>query len=101
MEDEKNRNCKFVSCTTFINKKGKLFQFERLGGEGVLLEKRSNISSSLAWSDIWKIFYVKQINKVLCEASEEELFSWWDDKFQKSSLSIFVEWLRDINNDLS
>jgi len=101
MKDEKNRNCKFVSCITFVNEKGEIFQFERLGGEGILLTKKSNKNSSLAWSDVWKIFYVKQIDKVLCEASKEELFSWWNDKSQKSSLSIFVEWLRNKNNDLS
>jgi non-canonical purine NTP pyrophosphatase (RdgB/HAM1 family) len=101
MKDEKNRSCKFVSCTTFVNEEGKLFQFERFGGEGILLTEKSNTNSSLAWSDIWKVFYVKQIDKVLCEASKEELFSWWNDESQKSSLSIFIEWLKNRNNNFS
>ncbi len=101
MEGKGNRNCKFVSCTTFIDENGKMLQFERMGGDGLLLKEKSNKNSDLAWSDIWKIFYVEQIGKVLCEASEEELFDWWNNKKQKSSLSVFVDWFNLKHHDCS
>ena len=95
MRGKENRNCGFVSCTTFIDQNGKAHQFERLGGRGLLTEKMSETKSEMAWSELWKIFYAPQLDKVLCEASKEELLNWWKDKSQKSSVTVFVEWLKD------
>jgi XTP/dITP diphosphohydrolase len=94
MENEKNRNCRFVSYTTFIDKHGQIFQFERLGGYGLVANKRSDVFSDFAWSDFWYIFYIPRFKKVLSELSKEELFLNWDDEKEKSSLTIFIEWLK-------
>lgn len=95
MLDKDDRNCGFVSCTTFIDEKGNIHQFDRSGGRGQLVKEKSSIKSEMAWSDLWYIFHVPELNKILCEATKEEVLKWWASDGQKSSVTNFVEWFKD------
>lgn len=96
MEGVEDRKCSFMSCTTFINEKGEMFQFERLGGSGIVPEKISPIQSPFAWSEFWRIFYIPRFQKTLSEMSEEELFDQWNNDTEKTSINVFISWIKKI-----
>ncbi|MDD4358516.1 MAG: non-canonical purine NTP pyrophosphatase [Candidatus Pacebacteria bacterium] len=95
MKEENNRNCKSVSCTTFVNEKGEIYQFERIGGKGIISEKKSLKHSDFAWSDFWYVFYIPRFNKTLNEMTKEELFDLWSNESEKSSITVFIKWLEN------
>ena len=60
MQGVNNRAAKFVSVATFVNEDGTLFQFEREGGEFEISKEKVDIQSPFAWSELWKIIYLKK-----------------------------------------
>ena len=65
MQGVNNRSAKFVSVATFVNEDATLFQFEREGGEFEISKEKVDIQSPFAWSELWKIIYLKEYNKNL------------------------------------
>ena len=61
----------------FVNSAGEVFQFEREGGEFEISEKKIDIQSPFAWSELWKIIYLKEYDKNLCELSEKEVSEYY------------------------
>lgn len=62
MQDIENRTAKFISVATFVNNEGKVFQFEREGGKFEISKGKVDIQSPFAWSELWKIIYLKEYN---------------------------------------
>lgn len=92
MQGVNNRSAKFVSVATFINEDGILFQFEREGGEFEISKEKVDIQSPFAWSELWKIIYLKEYNKNLCELSEQEVSEYYGRAGANGSIQKFVNW---------
>ena len=92
MQGVNNRSAKFVSVATFINEDGTLFQFEREGGEFEISKEKVDIQSPFAWSELWKIIYLKEYNKNLCELSEQEVSEYYGRAGANGSIQKFVNW---------
>lgn len=92
MHDIKNRTAKFISVATFINEDGDVFQFEREGGEFEISKEKVDIQSPFAWSELWKIIYLKEYNKNLCELSEQEVYEYYERIGANGSIQKFVNW---------
>lgn len=92
MNGIKNRTAKFISVATFINKDGNIFQFEREGGEFEISKEKVDIQSPFAWSELWKIIYLKEYNKNLCELSEQEVSEYYSKAGANGSIQKFVNW---------
>jgi len=94
MADKKNRGCGFVSCSSFVDENGQLYQFERDIGENLELYIASDFvekKSVYAWSELWNILYVPRYGKTMCEFSKAEV----DDFYStiRGSLQNFADWL--------
>ena len=87
-----NRAAKFVSIATFVNENGEVFQFEREGGEFEISKEKVDIQSPFAWSELWKIIYLKEYNKNLCELSEQEVSEYYSRAGTNGSIQKFVKW---------
>ncbi len=92
MHGIENRSAKFISVATFINKDGDIFQFEREGGEFEISKEQVDIQSPFAWSELWKIIYLKEYNKNLCELSEQEVSEYYGKAGANGSIQKFVNW---------
>ena len=92
MHDIENRTAKFISVATFINEDGDIFQFEREGGEFEISKEKVDIQSPFAWSELWKIIYLKEYNKNLCELSEQEVYEYYERIGANGSIQKFVNW---------
>lgn len=92
MNGIENRTAKFISVATFINKDGDIFQFEREGGEFEISKEKVDIQSPFAWSELWKIIYLKEYNKNLCELSEQEVAEYYGKAGANGSIQQFVNW---------
>ncbi len=92
MQGIENRTAKFISVTTFVNKDGILFQFEREGGDFEISKEKIDIQSPYAWSELWKIIYLKEYNKNLCELSEQEVSEYYGRAGANGSIQKFVNW---------
>lgn len=92
MQGVSNRAAKFVSVATFVNEDGALFQFEREGGEFEISKEKVDIQSPYAWSELWKIIYLKEYNKNLCELSEQEVSEYYGCTGANGSIQKFVNW---------
>ena len=90
MSGIENRTAKFISVATFINKDGDIFQFEREGGEFEISKEKVDIQSPFAWSELWKIIYLKEYNKNLCELSEQEVSEYYGKAGANGSIQKFV-----------
>lgn len=89
---ETNRRAYFVSCATFVDEDGVLHQFEREGSpEMEIGEEMMDIASPHAWSDLWKIIYLKRYGKYLCQMTGEELAGFPGK--EQGSIPRFVNWL--------
>ncbi|MCP4394015.1 MAG: non-canonical purine NTP pyrophosphatase [Alphaproteobacteria bacterium] len=95
MQGKDNRNAKFVSCTTFIDEEGEIHQFDRIGGNGYIVNEKVKNKSEIAWSDIWYIFYIEELGKTLAECSQDEVLDWYSLPNQKQSLVVFTDWLKE------
>ena len=95
MDGVKERTAKFISVATFVNSSGEVFQFEREGGEFEISEKKIDIQSPFAWSELWKIIYLKEYNKNLCELSEKEVSEYYGRLGACGSIQKFVKWYAD------
>lgn len=95
MEGVKERTAKFISVATFVNSAGEVFQFEREGGEFEISEKKIDIQSPFAWSELWKIIYLKEYDKNLCELSEKEVSEYYGRLGACGSIQKFVKWYAD------
>ena len=93
MVGKANRECCFVSTTTYVDSDGVVKQFERLGGQGMIAQVRSEIVSPLAWSVFWSIFWVPRFQKMLCELDETQVGQLWESPDQKKSIHVFADWL--------
>lgn len=93
MKNKTNRNAKFVSCSTYIDKNGKAYQFSRIGGKGLITHERSKNKSDIAWSDLWYVFYEEDLGKTFADCEEKEIMDYYSQPTQKSSLVLFTEWL--------
>ncbi len=88
---ESNRRARFIGCASYIDENGRLFQFER--EEGMKLEiagQMADIDSPYAWSELWKILYVPQMGKVMCQLNADEV----DELYTtvRGSLQVFAAW---------
>lgn len=92
MDGIENRVAKFISVATYVDDKGKVFQFEREGGEFEISKKKIDIQSPFAWSELWKIIYLKEYNKNLCQLSEQEFSEYYGRIGASGSIQKFVEW---------
>lgn len=92
MQGIENRAAKFISVATFVNNEGKVFQFEREGGEFEISKEKVDIQSPFAWSELWKIIYLKEYNKNLCELSESEVSEYYGRIGSNGSIQKFVKW---------
>ena len=92
MDGVKNRIAKFISVATFVDKNGNIFQFEREGGEFEISKEKIDIQSPFAWSELWKIIYLKEYNKNLCELSEQEVSEYYGRIGANGSIQKFVKW---------
>lgn len=95
MNDIQDRSAKFVSVATFVNETGKVFQFEREGGDFEISKLKIDIQSPFAWSELWKIIYLKEYGKNLCELSKEELDLYYGNNGSNGSIQKFVKWYAD------
>lgn len=97
MQGVNNRAAKFVSVATFVNEDGTLFQFEREGGEFEISKEKVDIQSPFAWSELWKIIYLKEYNKNLCELSEQEVSEYYGRAGANGSIQKFVNWYINVH----
>lgn len=92
MVGETNRKAQFMSTASFVDENGKLHQFERQGGDFEISNDKVDIDSSYAWSDLWKIAYIKEFDKNLCEFSKQELDEYIEKSQAVGSLQNFAKW---------
>ncbi|MDR1694042.1 MAG: hypothetical protein LBR70_02465 [Lactobacillaceae bacterium] len=92
LDGEENRTLKFASITTFVDEKGTVHQFERGLIEYDFAHEAKNIDSPFAWSELWKVIYVREFGKTLCEFSEEDLRKYYDMIDKIGSLQKFAAW---------
>lgn len=92
LDGVENRTAKFVSVTTFVNNEGKVFQFENEGFEFLISHEIVDIDSPFAWSELWKIMYLKEYKKNLCQMSEKELFDYYEKAGKNGSIQKFTKW---------
>lgn len=95
MNGIQDRTAKFISVATFINSDGEVFQFEREGEEFEISEKKIDIQSPFACSELWKIIYLKEFDKNLCELSEKEVSEYYRRLGACGSIQKFVKWYAD------
>jgi len=97
LENEKNRNAYFQSTTSFVNEKGEIFNFEnQISKKGVILHKEDNTPCPNAWSEIWKIYGIPDLNKGLVSLTNKELDNYFGHK-DKESMRLFIEWYIEQN----
>ena len=89
---EKNRKAHFVSCSTYIDASGQIFQFEQEDENFEIAPQKVDIQSPFAWSEIWKIAYFKEYGKTLCELTKEELDDYYQKAAAKGSVQKFARW---------
>ena len=85
----------FVSSGSYervVDKNGNIFQFEREGGEFEISKEKIDIQSPFAWSELWKIIYLKEYDKNLCELSEQEVSEYYGRIGANGSIQKFVKW---------
>lgn len=95
MQGNNDRRAKFISVATYVNEEGKIFQFEREGGEFEISENKVDIQSPFAWSELWKIIYLQEYGKNLCELSEQEVSEYYGRICANGSIQKFVKWYAD------
>lgn len=95
MQGNNDRRAKFISVATFVDEEGKVFQFEREGGEFEISENKVDIQSPFAWSELWKIIYLQEYGKNLCELSEQEVSEYYGRIGANGSIQKFVKWYAD------
>jgi non-canonical purine NTP pyrophosphatase (RdgB/HAM1 family) len=96
LEGKTNRFAKFCSCTTYIDKNGKIYQFENDNENiGVIALAKVLIDCPNAWSDLWFIYKNKNSDKVWAELTEEEWREENKNKKGRSSIENFVFWLKN------
>ena len=96
MKGMADRTARFVSVATFVNSNGEVFQFEREGGEVEISQEKIDVQSPFAWSEFWKIVYLKEYHKNLCELSEQEVSEYYGKANAKGSLYKFAKWYADL-----
>lgn len=89
---EKNRKARFVSCSTYVNASGEVFQFEQEGEEFEIAPEKVDVQSPFAWSEVWKIAYFKEYGKTLCELTKEELDDFYQKAAARGSVQKFARW---------
>ncbi|MFV0626430.1 MAG: hypothetical protein ACK5N8_03655 [Alphaproteobacteria bacterium] len=92
MQGQTNRQAKFVSCATFVDEKGEISQFFR---DDIFYDITTDIkdkTSPYAWSELWKVIYVRENQKRLCDFSKEELDEYYKTIDQRGSLQKFMNW---------
>lgn len=92
LEGVEDRRARFVSYATYIDAAGEVRQFERKGGEVDICCRKVNIDSPYAWSELWKIIYVKKYSKALCEMSKAEVDDYMTGTSVEGSLQQFAKW---------
>lgn len=95
MQGNNDRRAKFISVATYVNEEGKVFQFEREGGEFEISENKMDKQSPFAWSELWKIIYLQEYGKNLCELSEQEVSEYYGSIGANGSIQKFVKWYAD------
>ncbi len=95
MKGMTDRAARFVSVATFVDSNGTAFQFEREGGDVEISQEKVNIQSPFAWSEFWKITYLKEYHKNLCELSEKEVLEFYGKAEARGSFYKFVKWYAD------
>ena len=92
LEGVEDRTAKFLSIATFIDAEVNIQQFERDVIEyDISLEKKDK-TSPFAWSELWKIIYVRESGKLLCDFSKDDLDNYYKTIDYKGSLEKFSEW---------
>ena len=91
MDGQNNRHADFKSCTSYVNEKGELFQFERQTGLQIEIgTKLIDIDSPYAWSELWKILYLPLFDKTMCRLDRDEVNYLYTQV--RGSLQVFAEW---------
>ena len=92
LEGVVDRQARFISYATYIDAAGEVRQFERKGGQVDICCRKVNIDSPYAWSELWKIIYVKKYGKALCEMSKAEVDDYMTGTSVEGSLQQFAKW---------
>lgn len=92
LEGVEDRQARFISYATYIDAAGEVRQFERKGGQVDICCRKVNIDSPYAWSELWKIIYVKKYGKALCEMSKAEVDDYMTGTSVEGSLQQFAKW---------
>lgn len=92
LANQKNRNARFISVTTFVDANRTVHQFERENIEYTITEEKLDKNSPFAWSELWKVIYVKEFGKTLCEFTTEDLKQYSAMIDKKGSIQKFVDW---------
>ncbi|HSQ97700.1 MAG TPA: non-canonical purine NTP pyrophosphatase [Rickettsiales bacterium] len=98
MQGQTNRKARFCSCTTYVDEKGELFQFENDFDEtdiGLIATEKSKVICEKAWSDLWYIYKPYGYQKTLAELTSKEYEEYENaDSGAKSSVENFVNWFK-------
>lgn len=89
LEGEKNKRASLVSVASYVDAEGKITQFCNHTDVDIS-ETISDKKSDFAWSPLWKIAIIKELNKPLVELNSEEL-----QRFYRSGLGDFAKWIRE------
>lgn len=92
MAGETDRRASFISVTTYIDENGEVHQFNRSGGDFEISLEKKCVEHPEAWSDLWKIAYIKEFGKNLCELSKNELSEYLEKSNADGSLQHFAKW---------
>ena len=99
MQNCNNRAAKFVSVATFVDEVGEVFQFNREGGEFEISSQKVDIESPFAWSELWKILYLNEFEKNLCELTQKELTLFYQQNGANGSIQKFAKWYTEKYNN--
>lgn len=92
MAGKDNREAYFDSCATFVDEYGKIHQFNRDKIAYDLATEIKDVNSPFAWSELWKIVYVREAQKLLCDFTKEDLDLYYQQIDGRGSLQKFANW---------
>ncbi len=92
MAGETNRHGQFIGTATYIDEKGKSYQFHRQQSDIYIADSVSPINSPLAWSVLWKICRLKGYDKVLSEMTADEISKYYAKNELNGTLPLFANW---------
>lgn len=92
MNGVKNRKCQFQSTLTFINNDGNHYSFNASYEDGALAHEKENIECEHAWSEVWHVYIIPELNRTLASMTEKEINDYYSKYSDRDNMYAFAKW---------